>query len=295
MNATDEEMAPAVRAILAAARERTGGDTRLSVDARSFPDAVATAEREGRVPIVAEVKPTSPTTDGLVDSDPVGLAREMVAGGATALSVLTEPEHFGGSPDALRRVRNAVDVPVLRKDFILSEEQLDVVEADLVLLIARFLGEDLPAMVEAAETRGFQPLVEVHSRAELRHAVDAGASIVGVNNRDLVRLDVDLGTFERVAPSAPDDVTLLAESGVTTADDARRMRRAGADALLIGSAIMDGDVRTNTERFVRASTDAEAEVDADDTVAPDTRETVDTTDTSETVDTTDTSETPDTQ
>ncbi|AUV81050.1 indole-3-glycerol phosphate synthase [Salinigranum rubrum] len=252
MNDTEEEMAPAVRSILAAARGRSGGDTRLSVDARSFPEAVAAAEAEGRVPVVAEVKPTSPTTDGRVESDPVDLAREMVSGGATALSVLTEPEHFGGSPDALRRVREAVDVPVLRKDFVLHEAQLDLVEADLVLLIARFLGEDLSTMVDAARARGFQPLVEVHSRAELRDALDAGAEIIGVNNRDLARLEVDLSTFERVAPDAPDDVTLLAESGVTTPDEARRMRRAGADALLIGSAIMDGDVRANTERFVRS-------------------------------------------
>ena len=252
MNATDEEMAPAVRSILEAARERSGGESRLSVDARSFPDAVATADREGRVPVIAEVKPTSPTTDGHVETNPVDLAREMVAGGAAALSVLTEPDHFGGSPETLRRVRAAVDVPVLRKDFVLDEAGLDVVEADLVLLIARFLGDDLAAMIDAAEARGFQPLVEVHSREELERALDAGASIVGVNNRDLARLEVDLETFERVAPDAPDGVTLLAESGVTTTEDARRMRRAGADALLIGSAIMDGDVRTNTERFVRS-------------------------------------------
>jgi indole-3-glycerol phosphate synthase len=252
MNATDEEMAPAVRSILELARERTGGGSRLSVDARSFPDAVAAAESEGRVPVVAEVKPTSPTTDGVVDHDPVALAREMVAGGATALSVLTEPDHFGGSPESLQRVRESVDVPVLRKDFLLSEAQLDVVESDLVLLIARFLGDDLSGMVDAAEARGFQALVEVHSRAELERALDAGASIVGVNNRDLAHLNVDLGTFEGVAPAVPDDVTLLAESGITTADDARRMRRAGADALLIGSAIMDGDVRTNTARFVES-------------------------------------------
>jgi indole-3-glycerol phosphate synthase len=264
MNYTGEEMAPAVRSILEAARERSGGTDRLSVEARSFPDAVTAAEAAGRVPVVAEVKPTSPTTDGHVETDPVEVAREMVAGGATALSVLTEPAHFGGSPDALRRVRDAVDVPVLRKDFLLHEAQLDVVEADLVLLITRFLDEDLSAMVDAATARGFQPLVEVHSRAELHDALDAGAELVGVNNRDLARLEVDLGTFEQVAPEVPDDVTLLAESGVTTAADARRMRRAGADALLIGSAIMDGDVRTNTERFVRSERTAER-TDATDT------------------------------
>ena len=252
MNATDEEMAPAVRSILRAARERSGGRTRLTVDARSFPAAVAAAEADGRVPVVAEVKPTSPTTEGTVDTDPVELAREMVAGGATALSVLTEPDHFGGSPDVLRRVRDAVDVPVLRKDFLLHEAHLDVVDADLVLLIARFLGDDLPTMVDAAQDRGFQPLVEVHSADELARALEAGADIIGVNNRDLAKLEVDLDTFEQVASDAPDDVTLLAESGITTADDARRMRHAGADALLIGSAIMDGDVRTNTERFVRS-------------------------------------------
>ena len=279
MNATDEEMAPAVRSILELARERTGGGSRLSVDARSFPDAVAAAESEGRVPVVAEVKPTSPTTDGVVDHDPVALAREMVAGGATALSVLTEPDHFGGSPESLQRVRESVDVPVLRKDFLLSEAQLDVVESDLVLLIARFLGDDLAGMIEAAEARGFQTLVEVHSREELRGALDAGASIVGVNNRDLARLEIDLGTFERVAPDAPDDVTLLAESGITTPDDARRMRRAGADALLIGSAIMDGDVRRNTEGFVHSESHAPREDDAETDTGTDT-DTHTTTDTS---------------
>ncbi|AHZ22146.1 indole-3-glycerol phosphate synthase [Haloferax mediterranei ATCC 33500] len=238
-----------MRAILDAARERPGGDTRLSVDSRPFPDAVAATADAGRVPVIAEVKPTSPTTDGVRDDDPVELAREMVGGGATALSVLTEPEHFGGSTESLRRIREAVDVPVLRKDFILREEQLDAVESDLILLIARFVGEDLPDLVAAARNRGFQPLVEVHTREELTAALAAGADIIGVNNRDLGKLEVDLGTFEELAPEAPDDVLLVAESGVKTTDDVRRMREAGADALLVGTAIMDGDVRQNTENL----------------------------------------------
>ncbi|KAB1189137.1 MULTISPECIES: indole-3-glycerol phosphate synthase [Haloferax] len=246
MNASGDELAPEVRAILDAARERPGGDTRVTVDARSFSDAVDAAVADGRVPIISEVKPTSPTTDGVRDDDPVELAREMVAGGATALSVLTEPDHFGGSTDSLRRIRDAVDVPVLRKDFIMREEQLDVVESDLVLLIARFVGEDLPALVEAARERGFQPLVEVHTRDELVAALAAGADIVGINNRDLGKLEVDLGTFEELAPEVPDDVLLVAESGVKTVEDVRRMREAGADALLVGTAIMDGNVRENT-------------------------------------------------
>jgi indole-3-glycerol phosphate synthase len=251
MDANGEELAPAVQSILTAARERAGGDERVSVDARSFPDALAAAEADGRVPVIAEVKPTSPTTEGRREDDPVDLARAMVAGGATALSVLTEPEHFGGSTDALTRVREAVDVPVLRKDFILQESQLDLVASDLVLLIARFV-DDLPGLVAAAEERGFQPLVEVHTRSELDRAVEAGAALIGVNNRDLARLEVDLDTFESLAPAVPDDVTLIAESGIGSAADVRRMRDAGADALLIGSAIMDGDVTKNVRRFTTA-------------------------------------------
>ncbi|AQL42043.1 indole-3-glycerol phosphate synthase [Halorientalis sp. IM1011] len=251
-----EAIAPAVESILAAARERGGGDDRLSVDARSLPEAFAAAEADDRVPVIAEVKPTSPTTEGERTDDPVSLAEEMVAGGAAALSVLTEPEHFGGSPENLRRVREAVDVPVLRKDFVVREAQLDTVAADVVLLIVRFLQEDdtddLADLLAAARERGFQVLVEVHDGAELQQALDAGADIVGVNNRDLAELDVDLGTFERVAPEAPDDVTMIAESGIGTTEDVTRMRTAGADGLLIGSAIMDGPVGENTARLTNA-------------------------------------------
>jgi indole-3-glycerol phosphate synthase len=247
-------LAPAVGSILDAARERDAPDERVSVAPRSLDAAIDAATADGRMPVVAEVKPTSPTTDGTRDEDPVALAEEMVAGGAAALSVLTEPEHFGGSPETLRRVRDAVDVPVLRKDFLFDEAALDVVAADVVLLIARFLGDDLPTMVAAARERGFQALVEVHSRDELRAALDAGADYVGVNNRDLARLAVDLDTFERVAAEAPDDVTLVAESGLHDAADVRRMRAAGADACLIGTAIMDGDVRANTRRLTLSDT-----------------------------------------
>jgi len=255
MNET-AELAPAVRSILAAAGERDAPEGRVSVTPRSLPDALAAADADGRVPTIAEVKPTSPTTDGERTGDPARLAREMVGGGAAAVSVLTEPEHFGGSPADLEAVREAVGVPVLRKDFLLHESQLDAVEADAVLLIARFLGDDLPGLLEAARVRGFQALVEVHDREELDRAVDAGATLVGVNNRDLAELTVDLGTFERVAPHAPGGVTLLAESGVQSPADARRMRAAGADGLLVGSAIMDGveadGVTESTRRIVNA-------------------------------------------
>lgn len=273
---TESGLAPQVRSILAAARDRdAAGGERPSVTARPLEKAIARAEADDRVPIIAEVKPTSPTTDGVRADDPVELAREMVAGGAAAISVLTEPEHFGGSIDALERVRAAVDVPVLRKDFLLRESHLDAVGADLVLIIARFV-DDLAGLVEAARSRGFQPLVEVHDRNEFHAALETGAEIVGINNRDLTSLEVDLGTFERVAgpiadgpertgepPDArtdrarqPSAVTVVAESGISTPADVRRMRAAGADALLVGSAVMDGDVEPNTRALVTAGRSA---------------------------------------
>ncbi|MGM0447451.1 MAG: indole-3-glycerol phosphate synthase [Methanobacteriota archaeon] len=276
-----DELAPAVRSILSDARERAtvraaAGET-VSVAPRDLSAAFERAEADGRVPVIAEVKPTSPTTEGAREDDPVALAKGMVAGGAAALSVLTEPEHFGGSVETLERVRDAVDVPVLRKDFVVEEAQLDAVESDVVLLIARFVGDDLPDLLEAARDRGFQVLVEVHDGDELDRAVDAGATTIGVNNRDLAELVVDLGTFEFVAPHAPDDVTLIAESGIGSPADVRRMRAAGADALLVGSAIMDGDVAANTRELVRAeAADDDGGTEGDAVADDDHRDTTET-------------------
>ena len=247
----DRGVDPTVTSILEAAQARPVPTGELSVAARSLPAALDRAAGAGRQPVIAEVKPTSPTTDGHRAEDPVALAERMVEAGAAAVSVLTEPTHFGGSPVALEAIRTAVDVPVLRKDFVLESAELDRVEADAILLIARFL-DDLPAMVEAARRRGFTPLVEVHTREELAAAEAAGADLIGVNNRDLSRLAVDRSTFERVAAAATGDALLIAESGIGTPEHVRRMRAAGADGLLIGSAIMDGDVRANTRRFVNA-------------------------------------------
>ena len=259
------ELDPAVQSILSAARDRaaeieTGASSadRVAVEPRDLGAAFDRATAAGRVPVIAEIKPTSPTTDGTREFDRVVLAESMVAGGATALSVLTEPDHFGGSVETLRRVRAAVDVPVLRKDFLVDEAQLDAAESDVVLLIARFVGDGLSSLLAAARDRGFQVLVEVHDREELTAAVEAGATYVGVNNRDLARLVVDLETFESVAPDAPEDVTLVAESGISTPADVRRMREAGADALLVGSAIMAGDVESTTRALTRAD-DADAD------------------------------------
>ncbi|APE95957.1 indole-3-glycerol phosphate synthase [Halodesulfurarchaeum formicicum] len=245
----DEGLAPAVRDLLAAASERSRGDKPVSVEARSLSGAFERAEADGRTPLIAEVKPTSPTTSGERDVDPVAAAESMVAGGASAISVLTEPDHFGGSVEALQAVREAVSVPVLRKDFLLREAQLDAVAADAVLLIARFL-DDLEGMIEAARDRGMTPLVETHTRDEIETALAAGAEVIGVNNRDLATLTVDRSTVDRLAPAVPDSATLVAESGIETAAHRDRMRKAGADGMLVGSAIMDGDIEANTRRLV---------------------------------------------
>lgn len=247
----NDGLSPVVASILADARERDVPDATLSVSPRSLEAAFIQATAENRIPIIAEIKPTSPTTSGTRDTDPVILAEQMVTGGASALSVLTEPGHFGGSPDSLRRVRNSVSVPVLRKDFILHESHLDVVEADVILLIARFV-DDLGSLVSAAKSRGFEVLVEVHSKDELDTAISTNADYIGINNRDLARLEVDLGTFETLAPHVPDDRVVIAESGITSPADVTRMRRAGADGLLIGTAIMQGDVRATTATFAHS-------------------------------------------
>lgn len=157
---------------------------------------------------------------------------------ACAISVLTEPTHFKGALENAVIARKA-GLPVLRKDFIFDERQLQEVQADLVLLIAS-LDIDLERFVDLARAHGMEPLVEVHTGPELEMALKTDAKIIGINNRNLNTLEVDLGTFERLAPRAKDaGVFLVAESGVHSREDARRMMQAGADALLVGTALME--------------------------------------------------------
>lgn len=247
-------MHPDVEKILEDAHDRAETATREfdRVEVRDFVAAVEETQAEGEVPVIAEVKPTSPTTDGTVALDPVETAREMVAGGATALSVLTEPERFGGSLDALHKVREAVDVPVLRKDFVVDERQIREVRADLLLLIVAFV-ENLDALVIAAKEAGFEPLVEVHTHEELEDALETDARVIGVNSRDLRKLEVDLSHAESLLPHVPDDRVAVAESGMEEPKDVRRMMDAGADAVLVGTAITRADdVREKTRELVRA-------------------------------------------
>ncbi len=192
--------------------------------------------------IVAEIKRRSPSEGALrPDADAAATARRYHAAGARALSVLTEPHHFGGAAEDLVAARAAVPLPALRKDFIVDPYQIAesrMLGADAILLIVAALGARTEEFLDQATAVGLHVLVEVHNEDELRVALDAGAEIIGINNRNLTDLSVDLATAERLLPLVPQGVLTIAESGVDTAAGAMRMRRAGADALLVGTALM---------------------------------------------------------
>lgn len=208
--------------------------------ARAAPVRSLRAALAARPPaIIAEVKRASPSKGVIrADLDAAAQARKYAAGGAAAVSVLTEEVYFHGSLADLAAVRAAVDVPVLRKDFILDRRQLLAARAagaDAALLIVGFAGpERLAALLAAAREIGLEALVEVHDEEELARAVDAGSELVGINNRDLRTLRVDLGVSERLLPRVPAQCTAVVESGVLGPDDVARLGRAGARAFLIG-------------------------------------------------------------
>jgi indole-3-glycerol phosphate synthase len=210
----------------------------VSLDRRRDLKASARGvQAQGLTPIIAEIKPKA-LGRALLPEEVAEYARIYQSCGACAISVLTEPAHFRGSLDNLPLARAASDLPVLRKDFIYDLRQIREAPADLVLLITS-LGIDLQRFVEEIRSWGAEPLVEVHDRHEMEMALKTDADVIGINNRDLRTLDVDIGTFERLAPLARDaGVFLVAESGVSTRADALRMTRAGANALLVGSALM---------------------------------------------------------
>jgi indole-3-glycerol phosphate synthase len=198
------------------------------------------------VAVIAEVKRSSPSKGALAAiADPAALAADYEAGGAAVISVLTEQRRFGGSLADLDAVRAAVDIPVLRKDFVVSSYQLWEARAhgaDVVLLIVAALEQPaLESLVERAHSLGLTALVEVHDEAETARAVDAGARVIGVNARNLKTLEVDRSTFARLAPLIPASVVRVAESGVRGPADLIEYARAGADAVLVGESLVTGD------------------------------------------------------
>jgi indole-3-glycerol phosphate synthase len=202
----------------------------------------ALARRDG-LNVIAECKRRSPSRGVLrADYDPVAIARGYEDAGAAAVSVLTEPTFFDGSLEHLEAVRAAVAVPVLRKDFIVSEYQIleaRAAGADAVLLIVAALPPvELRALAACAAALGLDALVEVHDAVELRAAIDAGARIVGVNNRNLRTLEVDVKASEAVIGLMPSDVIAVSESGLRTSEDLARLRQRGYGAFLIGERLM---------------------------------------------------------
>ncbi len=237
------------------ARLIAAGDLRDAMlehgERRDFMAALGNPRR-GDIALIAEVKKASPSA-GLIckDFDPVRIAKEYEAAGASCLSVLTDEKFFQGSLDYLRQIRMAVKLPLLRKDFIIDERQiLESIEwgADAILLIVAILDDrQLKKFHSLAVEAGMAVLVEVHDESELERALHAGVKLIGVNNRDLRSFKVDLTTTERLAvkffslPAARSSSLLVAESGIHTRADVERLKQCGANAILVGESLMRGE------------------------------------------------------
>jgi indole-3-glycerol phosphate synthase len=234
-----EDLAPRMASVPEAELERR------AAAAPSALDAEAALRSQPGIAVIAEVKRSSPSKGALADiPDPATLAASYAQGGATVVSVLTEPRRFSGTLDDLAAVRRRVTIPVLRKDFLVTRYQVTEARAwgaDVVLLIVASLDQrDLVALREHAEALGMTALVEVHDEDETRRAVDAGAAVIGVNARDLRTLEVDRSVFGRLRRHIPDDVVTIAESGVRDVADVREYAAAGAHGVLVGEALVTG-------------------------------------------------------
>ena len=221
---------------------------------RAFADALR-RPRAGKVALIAEVKKASPSAGVIrADFDPVRIAREYEAAGASCLSVLTDERFFQGSLQYLKQIREAVGLPLLRKDFVIDERQiLEAVEwgADAILLIVAILSDpQLRRFQELARAAGLAALVEVHDEQELDRALAVGADLLGVNNRNLKTFKVDLATTERLAErmqaaaaAGRPEPLLVAESGIHSRADVERLAQCGARAILVGESLMrQGDI-----------------------------------------------------
>ena len=222
-------------------------------DFRSFRKAIESA---GEKPaIIAEIKKASPSAGVIAESfDPVTIAKNYERAGAIAISVLTDVKFFQGSLEHLRNVRGAVSLPLLRKDFIWDRVQLAESAAngaDAILLIVAALTQDqLARLVKNTTEYRLDALVEVHTRDELQRALEAGAKIIGINNRNLTTFDVDLATTEKLCREVPDKIVLVSESGIRTVGDVARVKACGVDAVLVGEALMRGEISIEQLRGV---------------------------------------------
>ena len=199
-------------------------------------------KQTSRAPVITEIKRASPSVGDIrPDINVAEVARAMTEGGAVGISVLTEPEYFRGRLDFVPIVRDATSLPVLRKDFIVDEYQLyesAQVGADVILLIVEVLGESLPEFVETARRLEMESLVEVTSEDQVELAIQTEPDLIGINNRDLRKMEIDLSRTERLVKRVPDHMVTVSESGIGEASVVEAMLGAGADAVLVGTSIM---------------------------------------------------------
>ena len=222
-------------------------------DFRDFRSALQ--QSDGRLAVIAEIKKASPSAGVITESfDPVEIAKNYEHGGANAISVLSDAKFFQGKLQDLVNVRRTVSIPLLRKDFVLDEIQIAESAsngADAILLIVAALEQQqLADLLRAATTYRLDALVEVHTREELNRALEAGAKIVGINNRNLATFDVDLAVTEELCREVPDEIVLVSESGIKTPQDVARVKACGADAVLVGEALMRREISIGQLRAI---------------------------------------------
>jgi len=211
--------------------------------------------------LLTEVKFASPSLGKIRTlTDPASIARQMIAGGSKALSVLTQPHLFHGSPEYFMKVRQAVDVPLLMKDIMVDKIQIDTAKkigADYILVIQSLFDQkflkDIDDFIEYGHKQGLEILLEVHTKKEFENALNTRADIIGINNRNLDTLEIDLKTTEIVLDGYEKTIPILSESGINTPEDIQYLKKCGADAFLIGSSIMKSDnIEAQTRKLVNA-------------------------------------------
>ena len=228
---------------------------------RSTKDFIQIIKTNSHATLLTEVKFASPSLGKIrTQSDPVNIANQMIAGGSKALSVLTQPHLFHGSPEYFMKVRSAVDVPLLMKDIMIDKIQIDTAKkigADYMLVIQSLFDQkflsDIDEFIAYGHKQGLDILLEVHTKEEFVNALKTDADIIGINNRNLDTLEIDLKTTETVLKEHDKSKIILSESGIETPEDIQYLKKCGADAFLIGSSIMKSDnIEEQVKKLVNA-------------------------------------------
>lgn len=228
---------------------------------KSKSDLIQTIKTNPHATLITEVKFSSPSLGKIRDlSDPASIAIQMIEGGAKALSVLTQPHMFNGSPEYFMKVREKISVPMLMKDIIISNTQIDAAQkigADYMLLIQSLFDQkylsEIDEFVSYGHKKGLKVLLEVHTKAEFENALKTEADLIGINNRNLDTLEIDLKTTENILAKFEKNRPILSESGINTPQDIQYLKKCGADAFLIGSSIMKSEnIREHVSKLVNS-------------------------------------------